>query len=789
MLLHFFKSAWRNITRNKVFSIINILGLALGMASSLLIFLWIQDERKVGTEYDHAADLYRILENEYTAEKIVTDEDTPGLIAEELKKQFPEVVYASGFSWQEEHVLTVGDKTTRQWGRWAGNDWFKMYSIPLIAGVRNSVLDGPKSLAISEKMAIAYFKDPRQAIGKTIEFDNNSEFQVTAVFKDLPDNSPEKYSFLLNWDDFLGRNPWLRDWTNGGPGARIQLSAGTDPDKFNAKLKWFLKGRNTDFGPTFYISLFAQPETRAYLHANFKNGLPDGGRIQYVQLLGIVAVFLLLIAGINFMNLATARSVKRAREVGVRKAIGAGKGNLIRQFMGEALLLTSLALLVAILLVELMLPAFNQLTAKNLTFSLTSSREWILIGLLLVTMTILAGSYPALFLSSLRPVRVLKGVLRFGWGAKFFRKGLVVFQFMMSMLLIVGTVVIYRQLQYIQHKNLGYDRGNLIRITGEGELGAKYALFKQELLRMPGIEAVTHSSLNPMSNGSTTEGVEWPGKDPNVTISFNQAAIGYDFAKVLRLKMKDGRDFTPTFGMDSSNYLINEAAAKSIGYKDPVGKPLTFWRNPGMIVGLIEDFHFNSLHSPITPMIIRLNETINFQNIFIRVKPGQTPEALKSLKSLYTKINPKYPFEYSFVDTDYQYLYSSETVIGRLATMFAILSIFIACLGLLGLTAFTAEQRTKEIGVRKVLGASVSSIVRLLSKDFLRLVLVSIILATPIAWIAMNQWLQGFEYKIKIEWWFFLLAGILSIAIALLTISFQSIKAALVNPAKRLKTE
>jgi len=788
MFRNYLKIAWRNLVRNKTFSAINILGLALGMASSLLILLWIQDELSIGAHYPNAPQLYRVMEHGIADGRIVTDEDTPGILADELKKQFPEVVYAAGMSGREEYVLTAGGKTARQTGHYAGADWFRLYGVPLLIGTPETAINRPGSVAISAKLAAIYFGDPQKAMGKSIRLDNWFDVQVTAVFSNLPANSPDWYEYVLNWDDYLRREPWLNEWSNAGPGTRLQLRPDADLANVNAKLKTFLKGRNKDISPTFNIQLFLQPEMEAYLYSNFKNGKRDGGRIEYVRLFIIVAVFLLLIAGVNFMNLATARSVKRAREVGVRKVVGAKREALIGQFMGEALLLTALALVLAIVLVGLTLPLFNQLTDKQLTLPINKSSFWATLLALLVLMGGLAGSYPALFLSSLNPVRVLKGGLRFGAGAQLFRRGLVVFQFVLSMLMIVGTMVVYRQLQYIQTKNLGYDRENLIKIPSAG-LRPNYQTFKQELLKMPGIQAVTNTALNPLGNSNTTEGVSWSGKDPNAAISFNQTIVGYDFAKVLKLKFIRGRDFSPAFGTDSSNYLINQAAAKRIGYKDPVGQPLTFWDKPGKIVGLIEDFHFNSLHKAITPMVIRLSANAVYENILIRTQPGQTKQALVSIETLYRQLNPNFPFSYLFIDSEYEQVYKSETVIGTLATIFACLAIFIACLGLFGLATFTAEQRTKEVGVRKVLGASVGSIVTLLSKDFLKLVLIAIVIASPIAWYAMNRWLQDFAYKIDIEWWVFALAGLLAVGIALLTVSFQSMKAALMNPVKSLRSE
>lgn len=789
MLTNVIKIAWRNMARNKAFSAINIMGLALGMAASLIILLWVRDELSIGKQYPNSPFLYRIMEREFSSGKVVADEDTPGLLAEELKKQFPEVVYAAGYTWPEGHVLTVGDKVIRQRGRFAGADWFSMYSIPLLAGTPATALNSPSGVAISRKLAEAYFGSTQNAMGKSIRFDNSKDYAVTAVFENLPASDPEEYDFLLNWSVFLERDPWAKEWTNTGPGTRIQLSPDADRKQFEAKLQWFLKGRNTDFNSTYYIELFLQPEREAYLHSYFKEGYREGGPIVYVRLLAIAAVFLLLIAGINFTNLATARSVKRAREVGVRKVVGAGRLSLIGQFMGEALLLTTFALVIAIVLVLALLPAFNQLTGKQLVLSFNKPSVWGLLLAMLAVMGLLAGSYPAFFLSALKPVRVLKGVLRFGTGAQFFRRGLVVFQFIMSMLVITGTLIVYRQLHYIQTKNIGYDRANLIRIPSEGALTKKYPAFREELLRMPGIESMTFGTLNPLDNGNTTEAVEWPGKDPNQTISFNQAAVGYDFTKVLKLHVIQGRDFSPDFATDSVNYLINEAAAKRIGYKDPVGKPLTFWRKPGVIVGVLEDFHFNSLHKPITPMILRLKESAGYSYIYVRTKPGQAKQALSGIEKLCRTMNPDYPFSYSFVDEGYQRQYKSESIVSTLATIFTFLAIFIACLGLFGLAAFTAEQRTKEIGVRKVLGASVANIVGLLSKDFLKLVLIAIVVASPVAWWVMQQWLQGFAYRITISWWIFVLAGVLAVLIALITVSFQSIKAALVSPAKSLKTE
>ncbi|CAA9278550.1 MAG: Acidobacterial duplicated orphan permease (function unknown) [uncultured Cytophagales bacterium] len=788
MLRNYLKTALRALWRNKVFSAINIAGLAMGMACSLLILLWLGDELRVNRHHANGPHLYRVMGRSFSEGKVSAGHGTPGVLPEELKKQFPEIRYASGFTWQEPHVLSVGDRVAKQTGCFAGADWFRMYSVPLLAGTPQTALNAPNALAISRKLAGHYFGSPQAALGKTIRIDQKKDYQVTAVFEDLPAGAPDQYDFLLSWEDMKVRNPWILDWGNNGPYTRLMLHPGADPAKLEAKIKTFLKGRNRGIGPTFNIHLFLHPEPDAYLYSEFENGYPSGGRIEYVRLLGVVAAFILLIACINFMNLATARSVKRAKEVGVRKVVGAVRGLLIGQFMGEALLLALLALVVALGLAELLLPAFNDLTGKRLTLSFGDGRLWLILpGITLVT-GLLAGSYPALFLSSLNPVRVLKGTLRFGAGARLFRQGLVVFQFAMSVMLIVGTIAVYRQITYVQQKNLGYDRENLINVLNEGALAANYETFKQELLRMPGIGSVTRLQDALTGFTSSSNGLTWPGKDPAATIEFNVQSCGYDLVKTLKLSVR-GRDFSPAFGADSTNYLINEAAARRMGYADALGQPLTQWGRDGTIIGVLKDFHYSSLHNPIEPLVIRLSKDPADEFMMIRTQPGQTQQALASLETLYKKMNPGFPFTYAFADVEYDKLYKSEATVGTLAGYFAALAIFISCLGLFGLAAFTAEQRTREVGIRKVLGASTAGVAALLSLGLLKLVGIAILLATPLSWYAVQVWLRDFEYKVPLEWWVFGLAGAAAVLIALLTVSFQSIRAALANPVKSLRSE
>ena len=794
MLRNYFKIALRNFWRNKSFSAINILGLALGLTCSLLIFQWVRDELRIDHYHANGPHLYRIMERQFSDGKRTASPSTPWPISLEIPKKFPEIVYAAGFSWPGSLTFDANNKISKENGNWAGADWFKMFSVPLLVGSPETALKSPTSLAISRKLAVNYFGSPEAAVGKSIRIENKDDYQVMAVFEDLPENSSDKYDFLLPWDDFERRNNgWANDWSNQGPRAFVQLRPDADVAAFETKLKPFLHNYNKGIDlknlASFDIELFLQPFEEIYLNSEMTNGEISGGRIEYVRLFSVVAVFLLLIACINFMNLSTARSAKRAKEVGIRKVVGAERSRLIGQFIGEAMLLTLIAVVVALALIAFLLPGFNQLTDKKIALPFTEpSFGLTLLGIVAVT-GILAGSYPALFLSSLQPVKILKGTLKFQPGATFFRQSLVVVQFVISMLLILGTVVVYRQVNYIQTKNLGFARENLIYIPLEGELPPKFTTLKQELTQMSGIAAVSRMSEQPGGIYNGTSDANWTGKDPTVKITFVNVSAGYDLAKSLKVKLLQGRDFSPNFTTDSVSYIINEQAARRIGYKNPIDQPLTFWGKKGKIIGLVQDFHFSSMHDPIQPLIIRFGEKDDYGYLLVRTQPGQTKQALASLETICKQLNPKFPFNYTFADQEFQKLYRSEQVVGTLSTYFAVLAIFIACLGLFGLASFTAEQRTKEIGVRKVLGASVTSVVGLLAGNFLKLVVIAIVIASPIAWYVMNLWLQGFAYKIPIAWWMFALAGLLAVGIALLTVSFQSIKAALMNPVKSLRSE
>lgn len=787
MIKNYFKTAWRNLLHNKTFSLINIFGLTLGMTCSLLIMLWLKDELKKDKFHANDKRLFRVMENQYYSGDISTFSSTPGILAENIVKDIPEIQMASQMLWEEEPLFTVGNVFDKEKGRYAEKDFLKMFSFKLAKGDAATALANPDAVVISKKIAEKYFKgeDP---MGKMIKVDNKESVMVTGVLEDIPELSSLKFDFLLNLELWRKQNDWAKEWGNNGPRCFVVLAANTSVDKVNAKIKDYIKAKNKDSN----VELFLQNYGESYLYSDWKNGKQNGGRIEYVKIFSIVAVIILLIACINFMNLATARSLRRAREIGVRKVVGAGQRQLIAQFIGESLFVSFIAVCLSVLIVALVLPGFNTLTDKHLSISFTPSFLLIILGLTLAT-GVISGSYPALFMSSLKPIVVLKGILKFKSGATYFRKGLVVFQFALSIILILGMIVIYRQINYIHNKNLGFAKADLLYVPLEGDLQKTYPIFKEVLLKQPGIKYVSSAQSSPLEVGSSTQGVRWPGKDTTQLILFSNNPITYDYIKTMGIQLIAGRDFDPSYGLDSMNYLVNEAAAKKIGYKEPVGKELTMWGNKGTIIGLMKDFHHNSLHVPIEPLILFLHKKswggTYWGNIIIKTEKGKTKEAIASMENVYKQFNPGFPFKYYFTDEEIAKNYKAEHTVSKLSRYFAFLAIFISCLGLFGLVTFTAEQKTKEIGIRKVLGASVTGIVRMLSKDFLKLVLIATVIAFPVAWWAMHKWLNDFEYRVDIGWWVFLVAGVAAILIALITISFQSIKAAIANPVKSLRTE
>ena len=792
MMKNYLRLAIRRLRRQKGFTAINVLGLSVGLACSFFILLWVHDE--LGHDRFHAQGdrLYRVLHNvKYADGRFDTWNEVPMPLAAVLERQVPEITDAVLVTWEMARVVTRQNEAFRERGIQAGPAFFEIFSFPFIHGDPHTALDDPDAVVISERLAQKHFgpdwRTTGFVLGQTLRMGNQRDATVTGVFKDVPRNSTLQFDFVLPIEEFIARNPWLDTWESSALRLFVRLRAGASMAEVSAKIADFITEHRQEH-EGLSNTLFLQPYGDIHLYGDFEAGQVAGGRIDHVRIFILIAFFILLIACINFMNLSTARSMHRAREIGVRKAVGATRGSLMAQFLGESMLVALLAFFFATLLVALLLPAFNELTRKSMAFGLLEPGYWLIgVGITLLV-GVVSGSYPALFLSSFNIVGVLRRHRTRSKGGRTVRQSLVVFQFIMSVLLILGTLTVYGQLDFIRHKKLGWDRENVVHLRLEGSAWQQYEAFRQTLLQKPGITDVTTASQTLLRIGNSTTNVAWAGKHPDDALSFHIINANYEFIETMRIALKAGRSFSRSFGGESTSYIVNERAARAMGMEDSVGQRLTLWEQEGPIVGLAEDFHIRSLYTTINPVIIRLAPR-SARNLFVRMEAGKTAEALAGLEAVYKQFNPAYPFSYGSLEEGYELMYRSETVLGTLARVFAGIAVFISCLGLFGLAAFTAEQRTKEIGVRKVLGASVSSIVLLLSREYTRLVLIAFVVAAPLAYLAMHRWLNDFAYRIEISWWIFLMAGLAALGIAWLTVGYQSIKVARTDPVKTLRYE
>jgi putative ABC transport system permease protein len=809
MYRNYFKIAWRTLGKQRGLTFINVFGLAVGLACCLLISLYVLDELSYDRYNAKANRIFRVHTDIKFGGTDMQFAASPDPVGPTLKQDYPQVEQfvrlrqlgtwlvkrAGSTNILREDNITFADSTL-----------FDVFTLPLLSGDSRSALAAPNTVVISESAAKRHFgsEDP---MGKPLVF-NGQTYKVTGVMRDMPTNSHFRSNFFLSMlsDDYQ----WGQ-WTSCNHFAYVVLKEGADykivEQNFDAVIEKYVGPHVLNMigismaevrkaGNHFRFSLM--PLTAIHLHSKQQGELAPNGDIQYVYIFSAVALFILLIAGINFMNLATARSGKRAKEVGVRKVLGSERGQLIGQFMAESILMTVLAMGLALLLVAVGLPGFNSIAAKELSLWRLFSPEFLPVLVVLPLLVgVLAGSYPAFFLSSFRPLSVLKGTLGGavgGGNSSGLRSGLVVFQFVMSMILIVGTIIVYRQLTYIQTKNVGFNRDQVLTVNDVGSIGKQAETFKQEVLRMPGVVSGSISGYLPTpSNRSDNSFFPEGAIDQKTAVQMQNWGVDHDYVQTLGMQMVQGRDFSRQFGTDSTGILLNESAAKLFG-GNVIGKRIMRFDDPQnkttktyTVIGVVKNFHFESLRRNIGALSMTLDA--NSGAASFRLRSENLPALVKQIEAKWKQVAPGQPFSYGFMADDFDAIYRAEQRIGTIAITFAGLAILIACLGLFGLAAFTAEQRTKEIGVRKVLGASVSSIVALLSKDFLKLVLIAILIASPIAWYAMHRWLQDFAYKIDIEWWVFALAGLLAVGIALLTVSFQSIKAALMNPVKSLRSE
>ena len=794
MFKNFFKTTFRNLWKNKGYSFLNISGLAIGIACAGLIFLWVEDEMN-WDQFNRKKDtLYRIRENQKYDTYVATFGSTPAPMGPAMQQEIPGVENTCRITAWNTKLITIGNNSMYAFPNFADASLFSMFTFPFVQGNAATAFTQLYSMVVTQSTAKKFFGDEKNIIGKTVRVDNKQDYIITGVIKDIPKNSTVQFEWVAPFQIWWNENKsWAQSWGNNDLDTYVELKPNVSAASINKILYDFIQKRE----PRSNARPFLWTAHDWHLRDEFDNGVQTGGgQIEYVHMFSVIAWIILLIACINFMNLATARSEKRAREVGVRKVLGAVKQNLISQFIGEAIFMAFIAAILAIILISLALPSFNVLVQKDLSLGLDKPLH--LLALLVITLIsgLIAGSYPSLYLSSFNPAFVLKGLKLKTGSAEIIRKGLVILQFTISIILIISTIVIYQQIQHVKSRSLGFNKNDLLEINTNDEFTKNYDVIKQDILNSGFVDNLALSDYRTLYGGNNTDGLIWEGKPANSKVLVSNRGVSPGFMNTYGLKILEGRDFIITDSITSKkqNILITKSLEELMGRGNALGKTLRWDGDTSgailTVVGVVNDFVYGDMYGKPDPVFFYCPDYKNTSEMYVRLKPIANLEtALKQIEAIIKKDNPSYPFTYQFVDDQFNKMFLNEALIGKLSRVFAGLAIFISCLGLLGLAAYTAERRTKEIGVRKALGASVTSITTLLSKDFIKLVVTSCIVAFPAAWWMMSSWLQNYKYRIGISWWIFLLAGISAILIALITISFQSVKAAIANPVKSLRTE
>ena len=794
MLKNYLKIAWRNLLKDRSFTLINILGLSVGLACTLLIGLWVADE--LGMEHYNTNDarLYQVMSRHSTESGVVTGSYTPGILAAALKKELPQVENATEVlpaSWFDAGgVAGFGDKKLKARPQYIDSNYFAMFTCPFLEGDRRQLFVDKQGVAVSAPFAMALFGTTQGIIGKTIRynfFDFTGDYVVRGVFQPNPRNATEQFDVLFNYAQVLEKRNWLNSWTNNDPHTFILVKPGTELAKLDKQIGPFVQNKVAKGAAH---ELFLARFSDRYLFNQYENGVQSGGRIAYVRLFMVIAAFILIIACINFMNLSTAKAAHRAKEVGIKKVIGAGRASLVAQYLGESLLLSFLSLAVALMIVQLLLPVFNQITGKQLQLAFAAPLVLAVLGMTLLT-GLIAGSYPAFYLSAFRPVAVLKGTLRTSLGELWARKGLVVFQFTLSVIFIASVLIIYRQINFIESRDTGYKRDRIIQFGIPLEMDSAKVVaastFIHSLNNIPGVVNAGGQLHNLMGEHGSAGGLKWPGSTMDQQkLEMANIEVGPNFLETTEIRLKEGRNFSQNANC-MREIIFNETAIRAMGLKDPIGKTVHVFDEDRVIVGVAKDFNFESIYQSVKPAFFR-SFPVGDQ-VLVKLRKGSEAATIAAVKTAYTRFNPGMTFEYKYLDDEYRHLYASEIRVGVLARYFAGLAIVISCLGLFGLAAFTAQKRKKEIGIRKVVGASVVQVAYLLSKEFLALVGISIAIAFPISWLAMHKWLDGFAYRVGIRYDVFVLTALAAIGITIVTISYQAFRAATVNPVNSLRTE
>ncbi len=788
MLKNYLLVALRNLRKNVTYSFINIAGLSIGIVCTLLIMLWVFDELSFDTFQPKGDRLYQVRLNAHFDGKINSWTSVPQPTYEAMKTEDSNIKNTAIADWGGDHLFTVGDNRINKRAYYVSEEFLEMFQFPLVKGDASNVLDDPTSLVITESTAKILFGD-KDPINQTVRLNNANELKVTGVMRDIPENSSFQFDCLMTWKMKRMAEDWVKRSTDQWDNYSFQVYVELNDPENHAAVENSVRDLLTRKGQTdMKREFFLHNMLRWRLYSTFENGKEAGGMMDYVQMFTIIAMFVLVIACINFMNLATARSERRAREVGIRKSVGSRRHELIMQFMGESLFLATMAFIIAVLITQLTLPLYNQLVDKELFINYQSPAFWVF-ALVLVSVTgIVSGSYPALYLSSFHPVQVLKGKVQVGKGASTPRKILVTLQFGFSILLIIGTIVIYWQINFVKGRDLGYDQENLITVDYTAEVGKNYRTIKQELLSSGAVVSVCKSN-SPVTEIWSNNFLGWPGKPEEQKVIFTTIATEYDYTKTLGIKVLEGRDFSEDFKSDSTAIIVNKAGLEIMGLKNPIGEKLDLWGGKRDLIGIVDNVLMGSPNQPIKPLFMVLQPEWA-SAVSIRLgKTNDLQASIKKVEEIFKKYNPAYPFEYAFADVEFAKKFTTINMISRLASLFASLAIVITGMGLLGLAAFMAEQRTKEIGIRKVMGASVASLVALMSNDFAKLVLVAFLISSPVAWYVLNDFLERYPYRIGIPWWVFPLTGLVALVYATLIVSTQAFRAARANPANSLRNE
>ncbi|OEK05522.1 ABC transporter permease [Roseivirga misakiensis] len=789
MFKHNLLISFRSFKRFKGTFLINLFGLASGLACTFLIYLWVSDEMNTDKFYENEDRIYQILSNRIDNGQIVTRTSMPGRLSEELMARFPEVEAAS-MVWTPEifgtkGYVTLEEEQIRARPQYVNPAYIQVTSLPLVSGNTKTALKNESDVLISESLAIKLYGTTENLIGNTIDWNESRAttgvYMIAGVFKNLPKNSTLQFDLLLNVEVMMKAYKYMENWGNTNPDALVLLKEGASPDDFNKKIEKLIQSKVQKSKTT----LFAQKFSERYLNGNYENGEVAGGRIAYVNLFSIVALIILVIACINFMNLSTAKAASRLKEIGVKKAIGAQRRTLIGQYFTESFLLTFLGVVIAFIIVNAILPQFNQATGKSLSVNL-SLKELGFIGLIMLITGILAGSYPALYLSRLKTTESLKGKLVKNFSELMVRKGLVVFQFAVSVILIFSVLIISKQVDYIQKKNLGYDRNNVVKFDNTGIDDSAYEGFLASLETISGVIS-TASTGHDLTGDHGSTRLSWPGQDPDQNFQFINLEMSSGFIETMGIELIQGRTFERNRQNEEGKIIFNETAIKLMGLKDPIGKVIKLWGDEREIIGVVKDFHAESLYETIQPTLIQAYPILN--STIVKIQGGTIANTLGQIEDKFKEFSKGLPFEYKFLDTDYMAMYKSEQRISMLSKFFAAVAIIISCLGLLGLTIFTAERRTKEIGIRKVLGSGNWRIVRLLSMDFTKMVTLSLLIGLPTSYLMAERWLQGFAYGTKLTPMYSIFCGVFILAIAWFTVGFHTLKAARRNPVTTLRSE